>query len=106
MLMYKTFVWLPGQAHNGFLDILLQLGYVGLSLIVLMLINYFLKFIKIHKPHPWIMIILITIIINFQESTILRPGRFIDVMFIFSYMLLFINHFKSFIWQLNVINNE
>ncbi|MCZ6703703.1 MAG: O-antigen ligase family protein [Ignavibacteria bacterium] len=106
MLMYKTFVWLPGQAHNGFLDILLQLGYVGLSLIVLMLINYFLKFIKIHKPHPWIMIILITIIINFQESTILRPGRFIDVMFIFAYMLLFINHFKSFIWQLNVINNE
>jgi O-antigen ligase len=99
MMLYKAFVWLPGQAHNGYLDILLQMGFVGLGLILLTLINYFIYYFKTAKPHPWVLFVFITIIINFQESTILRPGRMIDVILIFSYLLLFVSTMKSFIWN-------
>jgi O-antigen ligase len=99
MMLYKAFVWLPGQAHNGYLDILLQTGFVGLGLILLTLINYFIYYFKTAKPHPWVLFVFITIIINFQESTILRPGRMIDVILIFSYLLLFVSTMKSFIWN-------
>ena len=30
--LYKNFVWLPNQAHNGYLDILNEIGIVGLVL--------------------------------------------------------------------------
>lgn len=106
LFLYKSFVWLPNEAHNGYLDIYLQLGIAGLSLILMMLIKYFIILFKVIKPHPWVWFIIITIIINFQESTILRPIRTIDFIFIFSYLIVFVNYYKPFIWQTNNVANE
>ncbi len=106
LFLYKSFVWLPNEAHNGYLDIYLQLGFVGLSLVVMMLIKYFISFFKVIKPHPWIWFIIITIIINFQESTILRPIRTIDFIFIFSYLIVFVNYYKPFVWDVKLNKNS
>lgn len=105
LFLYKSFVWLPNEAHNGYLDIYLQLGFIGLSLVVVMLIRYFINFFKAIKPHPWVWLIIIIMILNFQESTILRPFRTIDFIFIFSYLIMFVNYYKPFVWDVSPNKN-
>ncbi len=99
MLLYKSFVWLPNQAHNGYIDILLQTGVFGFLLVVFMIINYFVNFLKIRKPHPWVWLVVISLITNLQESTFLRPAQFMNFMFMFSYLLLYMNFYREFSWQ-------
>jgi exopolysaccharide production protein ExoQ len=98
MLLYKTFVWLPNQAHNGYIDIYIQSGIIGIILTILIVFSYFINYIKITKPHPWVIFVFITLITNFQESTLLRPGQSLNTIFIFSYLILFINYNKEFSW--------
>jgi len=102
MVLFELFFWLPNQAHNGFIDLLIQTGIIGLSLSILTFISYFVSYYKIAKPHPWIIIILITIVTNFQESTLLRPGQTLNFLFMFSYLLLFVNFYKNFVWKRNL----
>lgn len=99
IVLYESFVWLPYQAHNGFIDIMIQTGIIGLGLSILAFIFYFVNFYKIAKPHPWIIFVLITLVTNFQESTLLRPGQTLNFMFMFSYLLLFINMDRNFVWE-------
>lgn len=99
ILINETFYSPFNQAHNGYIDILLQSGYIGLVLVLSIFINYFINYVKISKPHPWILIILASIISNLQESSLLRPGQTLNFMFIFSYLLLFVNFYKSFLWS-------
>ena len=87
------------QAHNGYIDVFLQTGYVGVGLTLMILVSYFKDYIQIKKPHPWVLFIIVTIIVNFQESTILRIGHTFNFMFIFSYILLFVNNYKNFDWK-------
>ena len=94
--VYEIFLFLPGQAHNGYIDIYLSTGYVGFIIMILILLNYFINYIKIKKPHPWILFILATVIVDFQESAILRYGHPVNFIFIFSYLILFVNN--SFSW--------
>lgn len=37
----RYFTWRPGQAHNGYIDIVNELGYVGLTLILVVLLSHF-----------------------------------------------------------------
>ena len=97
--LWEEFTWIPLQAHNGYLDILLSTGYIGLGLLIMILLYYLINFITISKPHPWVLFILITIITNFQESSVLRMGQRLNFIFIFSYLLLFINKYKNFNWS-------
>jgi O-antigen ligase len=113
MALYEVFTWIPLQAHNGYIDILLSTGYIGMAITIMMILGYFLKFIQVKKPHPWILFILIVIIFNFQESTLLRIGQRLNTLFILSYLILFINKYKNFSWlpqaeknQHQVINNS
>lgn len=99
MLLYESFIWQPNQAHNGFIDILIETGIIGFGLSLLALISYFSNYIKISKPHPWIIFILIVLITNLQESTILRPGQTLNFIFMFSYLVLFANIYKNFKWE-------
>ncbi len=97
--IYEEFIWLPLQAHNGYIDILLSMGYVGLFLLSMIFLNYFANFIKINKPHPWILFIIVALVTNFQESSILRIGQKLNFIFIFAYLLLFVNKYKNFNWS-------
>jgi O-antigen ligase len=87
--LYTFFVWLPNQSHNGYLDIMNETGMIGLLLFLLILINYLIGLFKLKVSHYWMLIPIIGIITNMQESTFMRPGQFLNTMFIFSYLLLF-----------------
>jgi exopolysaccharide production protein ExoQ len=41
--MWAKHWWMPNQAHNGFIEIYLNLGRIGLLMIVGILISYYLK---------------------------------------------------------------
>jgi O-antigen ligase len=97
--VYDIFLFLPGQAHNGYIDIFLATGYVGFIIMILILLNYFINYIRIKKPHPWVLFIIATVIVDFQESAILRYGHPVNFIFIFAYLILFVN--ESFSWKVN-----
>jgi len=96
--VYSTFVWLPLQSHNGYIDTFLATGYVGIALITFIFTTYFINYFNIQKPHPWLLFIIITLIINFQESSLLKTGTLSNFTFIFAYLLLFVNKYKFFKW--------
>jgi O-antigen ligase len=101
--LYEQFVWLPNQAHNGYLDILNEVGLIGLTLFVLLLINYIINLPRLEKPNYWSWFIIVTLIINLQETTLIRPQHPTGVIFMFSYLVLFVNLMKQ---DENELSNE
>ena len=95
VLLYKQFVWLPNQAHNGYIDVVNELGLVGFGLFLLMIISYFVNLAryKIHSIWKWF--IIIALILNLQETTFLRPGKLINSLIIFSYIVLAVKMYRK-----------
>lgn len=93
--LYEIYTWLPNQAHNGYLDILNEMGLVGISLFFLMIIFYFRNLLKLNKPHFWKWFFIAAIIINATESTMFKPRHISGVMFVFSYFALYIELFRQ-----------
>ena len=91
--LYQIYVWLPNEAHNGYLDIFNEVGLVGFGIFILIIINYFFNLNKLYNPTSWKWFIIATLIINLQESTIFRIGHLAGAMFVIAYLVLF--------WQLN-----
>ncbi len=79
--------WEPHQGHNGYLDIRLMLGIVGLVLLVLFLLNFIQKmFNKSDLLEPVILFIPFIIIINnFTESSLFRARHFYFLLFMLMY---------------------
>jgi exopolysaccharide production protein ExoQ len=90
MNLYEKFVWLPLQAHNGYLDILNEVGVIGLTLVILMVIFYFTNLHKLRNQLPWFLFIITVLIINFQETTLFRTGHISGMFFIFAYLTLYV----------------
>ncbi|MBL7093223.1 O-antigen ligase family protein [candidate division KSB1 bacterium] len=89
IILYEEFVWLPLQSHNGYIDIINEVGLIGFFLFVLMLVFYFINLIKLKETYLWHLLIIVILIINFQESNLFRPGIFAGTIFIFSYLTLY-----------------
>ena len=88
--LYQIFVWLPNQAHNGYIDVLNEVGLVGFILFLSLIINYFIGSAKLKiSDNPWKWFIVIALIVNLQESTFFRPGHILGGMLMFSYLVLF-----------------
>ncbi len=88
--LFKTFVWLPNEAHNGYLDILNDVGIIGFGLFFIMLVKYFVNIakLKVYNPLKWIVIA--ALIINLQESTLFRPGHLVGDLVVLSYLLVIV----------------
>jgi exopolysaccharide production protein ExoQ len=86
--LYQEYVWLPNEAHLGYLDILNETGVVGLSLCVIMMISYFSKLSTAKNPHFWKWFVVLTLIVNFSESTLFRMNALTFVVFTFAYIAL------------------
>jgi len=95
VLLYKQFVWLPNQSHNGYIDIVNELGLVGFGLFLLMIISYFVNLAryKIHSIWKWF--IIIALILNLQETTFLRPGKLINSIVLFAYIVLAVKMYRK-----------
>lgn len=87
--IYKYFVWLPNQSHNGYLDILNETGLIGLSIFLIAVITYFIKLSRIRNNFIWKWFVIAALIINLQETTLFRMNVFTGVVFIFSYLALY-----------------
>ena len=78
--------WKPAQGHNGYIDVYLELGIVGLFLLGGVLVSSYKRIMRLFIDHfemavlrfVWLLVILIH---NFTESTFLRGT--VDMWFIF-----------------------
>lgn len=87
--IYEVFLWIPQQAHNGYLDVLNEIGAIGIILLLLMIISYFYNYTKVTKPYLWIFLFLIPMLTNLSESSYLRPGKEMNFIFLFTYIHLY-----------------
>jgi len=83
--LYERFVWIPLQAHMGYLDLLNETGMIGLSIFVFMVLNYFRIYFT--QGSSWTQYFLVAVLIlNLQESTLFRPNIITGVFFILAYL--------------------
>lgn len=86
--------WLPNQSHNGYLDIILEIGIVGLIVFLLMIYS-FIKNAKTNNNYIWIIIVFYTLLLNLSESTLIRPHHFTNVMFYCSFWVVSFKRLKA-----------
>ncbi|HKI77841.1 MAG TPA: O-antigen ligase family protein [Ignavibacteriaceae bacterium] len=85
----SLFIWLPNESHNGFIDIANEVGIIGLTIFLVMLIRYFLSMRQLDSPNPWKWLIIAPLIVNLQESSMVGFTWSVGAMLIISYMILF-----------------
>lgn len=86
--LYEEFVWLPNQAHMGYLDIFNETGAIGIMLAIGMATAYFKRLARLKERHFWQWILLAALLANLQETTLFRPNFIVGIMFIFAYVAL------------------
>lgn len=79
--------WVPNQAHNGYVDMILEIGIVGLIIFLIFLIHSLKRFFKMGSS-VWLVFMVFALFINFQESTFLRPHHLTNVFFFMSFWIL------------------
>jgi len=92
---YEGFEWLPRSAHSGYLDVMNETGVIGLFILAFMIISYFVNLAKLGKPHYWKFFIIAALILNITESSLCRPRNLTGDLFIFAYLVLFIDIVKN-----------
>lgn len=95
--LYDYYVWLPNQAHNGYIDLLNETGIIGLFFLLLLLVTLFYRKIKRQVDYFWFLLPVACIIINLQESTFFLPGSLISNMFIYSYLTVNLHYYKNYL---------
>lgn len=75
-----------GQAHNGYIDIYNDMGWVGLALVAVVIIGLVFNIIKLMKRghSEWKLvfsILIVTLIFNYAESTLMRTTQFLNIIF-------------------------
>jgi O-antigen ligase len=93
--LYNIHIWLPNQAHMGYLDTINETGIIGLFIMALMLINYFGNLSKSEGSHFWKWFIIAALILNLMESCLMSYSRSItSILFVYSYLALFCEKMK------------
>jgi O-antigen ligase len=87
-LIYAIYIWLPQQSHNGYIDVIIETGLIGLFLLVGMILTYFLKNNRYKLNQFWKYFVITAILLNFQESSFFRTNSMVGILFIFSYLAL------------------
>ncbi|GAP09593.1 lipid A core - O-antigen ligase [Bellilinea caldifistulae] len=77
--IWEQITWLPNQAHNGYIEIWLDLGVIGLVLMLLILIGLFIRSIIYfnktrYESILWVLLSLFLIFLSFSESVLMRPN--------------------------------
>jgi exopolysaccharide production protein ExoQ len=86
--LYMTLHWVFSYAHNGFLEILLQVGMIGVAAVLLMLLKAIANaFVCVRNEDSagvdWLVgVLFLTLLYNFDEGTILYPHSLVSVMFV------------------------
>ncbi|MCG2777803.1 MAG: hypothetical protein L6406_19215, partial [Desulfobacterales bacterium] len=83
----ETHIWGPGQAHNGYIDIFLNLGLVGLLLFGFVIISALrgaLRQCRLDFEYGRVRLILLVLALihNYTESSFARPTHLIWFIFL------------------------
>lgn len=92
--LYQTYIWIPIQAHNGYLDILNETGLIGLFLFLATAINYFVNLRRMQEGYFWKWLVIAALVVNLTESTLIRTNIPIGILYTFSYLALFTSIYK------------
>lgn len=87
--IYEEFVWLPNQAHNGYLDILNETGVVGLGLLLGFVLFYFKRLQALPGSFFWKWVFFAVLILNLTESMFIRVHEATSALFFLSYLAAF-----------------
>jgi exopolysaccharide production protein ExoQ len=87
--IFKEFVWFPNQAHSGYVDLLNETGIIGISILAMLIISYFLKLHMHDGPHYYKWFLIAVLLLNISESTLFVPNTLTGSLFIFAYLALF-----------------
>jgi O-antigen ligase len=74
----RHFSWRPGQAHNGYIEVTNELGYVGLALLLVLLGNHLRNIYRLYKQGDGLMtvfhlsILASAMLLNVSESSFMR----------------------------------
>lgn len=84
--------FLPIQAHNGYLEVFNDLGYVGLAMVVGILAFYALHMLRHLFAAPGLVafdvaLCVYVIEVNFSESALFRTTQFLNLLFVASFLL-------------------
>ncbi len=93
--MYSLFIWKPNEAHNGFIDIANEVGIIGLTIFLVLIIRYFLSMRQLDSPNPWKWLIIAPLIVNLQESSMVGFTWSVGAMLILAYLILFAQLWKQ-----------
>ena len=93
MVAYTGATWVPNEGHNGYLDILAQLGFIGMGFLVCFLVIIFRRlgqYARLTTRHPGVgfeeyalYILFGALIYNITESSFFRSGQEVWFMLIF-----------------------
>lgn len=83
--------WGLRQAHNGYIDVLNELGIIGLFLLTALLTQSLIRSYQLMKRNPYIgsafvLIILMAILSNFMESSFCRQTSLYWTMFLIAFV--------------------
>lgn len=74
----RFFSWRPGQAHNGYIDVINELGYVGLVLLVLVLVTHLWNIIRLNRRGEGLIaifhlaVLVAALLLNVSETNFMR----------------------------------
>ena len=86
--LYRKYLFLPRNGHSGYIDMINEVGIIGLLLFLILLFDGLRKILKYSNNSQVFLIVVIALIVNFLETTIFSPGDAIGRMFIFAYLVL------------------
>ena len=87
--LYSLVMDTPIQAHNGYVDLFIETGIIGIAIVFIMIAWYFYNLHKFDKGNYWKYFLIAALILNLQEATLFKLNDTSSVLFIFSYLALF-----------------
>jgi O-antigen ligase len=83
--MWRIFpVFRPNEAHNGYLEVYLNLGYVGVGLIGLILINGYWRAVAVYRRDPTIGGLMLAYVVAAATYSVTEAGfRLLDPIWVF-----------------------
>jgi exopolysaccharide production protein ExoQ len=93
--LYKEFPWFPNSAHQGYLDLLNEIGIIGLAIFLLSCVVYQKNVRRRPLPYFWTSVSAIVLLLNWQESTLFRMNTLTGIGFTMSYIALYVTLVKT-----------
>ena len=79
----------PIQAHNGYVDLFIETGIIGIVILLFIIVWYFYNLRFSESKQFWKYFFIATLLLNLQEATLFKLNEVTSVLFIFSYLSLF-----------------